>query len=428
MAIISFISDIAKGHNGQYTYSARKNAKGTYVTRRSVRPSIVDNPKTYQQTVNRAMFATAVKFYKRATKNFYRFAFEDQHANETDYNAFMRHNKVAALPMNKYQIAAEMYAAIGNHWQLSQGSIRPLTVTFDEGAGAWDLGVGLSGENRGSTVGNMSRALIKLGYQAGDIVTLVMVYGHVELSDYEYMDQDAVKNRAAAHSEVPLWAVQQFIVEPANTSFLDASAYVGKNILSGKLIGAASADDNLSLLQENSTEAQALAVVITRKKGRRLYATTSYLKGNKVWNDIVSYMGSAAYTVKMLTSWGANVSQAILQGSLTTPETELLADPVVSRVNGNTIPAIQQIDATAGSIALELTGENFGSERDFTENSFALSTSSASVKSLTIKSSTSATLEIEYPANAEVGVYLGDDTSTGTLLVTLYSDTEETTT
>ena len=52
----------------------------------------VKNPRTLEQVMQRAKFANAVKFYKRAVKNFFPLAFEDQKQNESAFNAFMRHN------------------------------------------------------------------------------------------------------------------------------------------------------------------------------------------------------------------------------------------------------------------------------------------------------------------------------------------------
>ena len=50
----------------------------------------VNNPRTFAQCRQRALFANAVKFYKSAIARMFKFAFEDKAANESDYNAFMR--------------------------------------------------------------------------------------------------------------------------------------------------------------------------------------------------------------------------------------------------------------------------------------------------------------------------------------------------
>lgn len=82
----------------------------------------VANPKSYQQMLQRAKFANAVKFYKKAVQNFFKFAFEDKKKSESDYNAFMRHNVMNSTLLSKENVDDSYFPALGR-WQMSSGSL-----------------------------------------------------------------------------------------------------------------------------------------------------------------------------------------------------------------------------------------------------------------------------------------------------------------
>ena len=125
MAIFYNITQVGKGTLGNTYLRRTRAASGKAVNVLAQKNFNPKNPKTLGQMAQRARFATAVKFYKRATRNFFKFAYEDKKANESDFNAFLRHNVAASVPMVKAQVDNESYPAIGNKWMLSQGSLLP---------------------------------------------------------------------------------------------------------------------------------------------------------------------------------------------------------------------------------------------------------------------------------------------------------------
>lgn len=182
----------------------------------------VANPKSYGQMYQRARFANAVKFYKRATQAFFSFAFEDKKITESDFNAFMRHNVSNSLIVNRANYLDPSYPALGNNWRLSDGSLTiPHTITFPtDGGMQLDLGFPVGGS--GTTVADVSEALVKGGAQNGDIFTLVLIrQSTTTLYNLTEGSSETTVNGA------PSWHIMQFIINTNDTTALTAVATLG---------------------------------------------------------------------------------------------------------------------------------------------------------------------------------------------------------
>lgn len=107
----------ARGAVGDLVFS---RVKGNQVTKaRNRQPA---NPKTSKQVYQRAKFINAVRFYQRGVQNLFKFAYEDKTAQESDFNAFMRHNTSRAVPVGKTASEESYYPAISN-WVTSFGTL-----------------------------------------------------------------------------------------------------------------------------------------------------------------------------------------------------------------------------------------------------------------------------------------------------------------
>lgn len=136
----------------------------------------VANPRTNAQMGQRLAFANAVKFYKAANQNLFKFAYEDKKPNESDYNAFMRHNTGLAAIASKKMLVND-YPAIGNY-MLTAGTLGTLDVFCEAntslGVRAYlDIIIDVEG-----TVGSGWREICEKYPQIhdGDIVTLAVLY------------------------------------------------------------------------------------------------------------------------------------------------------------------------------------------------------------------------------------------------------------
>lgn len=350
-----------------------------------------------------------MKFYRRATKNFFRFAFEDKKPNESDYNAFMRHNISGAISMNKYQNNSAVFPALGYPWQLSEGTLPVLQISYIEADSTFtfpgfanfdteDFG-GAAGSDM--TIGGFSSALIKYGFAAGDIFTLVAVYSPMTADDILNTSDDTVADISASIGTPPQWWIGQFIIDPNNGSDLyDMSSIGGERHFDYDLV------TNTRFLDLTPLDSGlfAMGCIVTRKKKNSsgLLASTSYLVGNDVYNAMLENAATADYITAMLTSWGTDTTTAILAGDVAGGETTIdpvTGDPTITTVNGSAVPAaLGQL--SSGDVSLAIVGTNLGSETEVTENSFAITGDSGvgsyvSVKSFTVHDSRSATLVLE---------------------------------
>ena len=133
-----------------------------------------NNPKTIQQMLQRSLFISSVKFYQLARRQFFRFAYEDRKINESDFNAFMRHNTANGTNMSRSSFQAYNYPALGD-FQLSQGSLTPFNVFANENTFYAYTGIIASDDPGVPTIVAALSALLLRNprYQPGDMITFV---------------------------------------------------------------------------------------------------------------------------------------------------------------------------------------------------------------------------------------------------------------
>lgn len=312
MAKFNNILNIGAGSLGNTYLRRTRSTTGKTVNVLAQKNFNPRNPRTTSQMVSRAKFATSAKFYKRATRNFFRFAFEDKKKNESDYNAFMRHNIAAAVAMNKAQVENVSYPAVGDRWMLSQGSLSPLS-------GGWDIDLDKSFsffhiydpdeseefDGWDDNVKQLSSILVRyLGYKAGQIFTLVVVTS----------DNFEVGN-VSGLSSVPRWNISQFVINLDDTTLLSDVKHIGSNYFKifywgwdGDYVwcGLDFSEDNALSAAYNAPCWCAAIVTDRQSVPGKLLATTSYLEGNDIAKQLIASMRSDDYYNSMLNSWRAD--------------------------------------------------------------------------------------------------------------------------
>lgn len=266
-----------------------------------------NNPRSSSQMTQRAKFASAVKFYKRAVSNFFRFAYQDKKGNESDYNAFMRHNIANAPLISKTAFDKQGYPALGN-WVLSYGELQPLNYlagelgSVIEVPGTWTAAP--------STLGELSQGLINSGfYEQGDIITVPMI--DITGSPLPTATPTGVYTTA--------WVTAQFRVDYNSTDSL--------NNLGLGTVTAAIVSNQLTL---TFAAHSAFAVIVSRN-------TSGGLKVSRAEMIYDAQMGLALfnayyddnYKAEVLQDWQTSLD-AILQGSLS----EMSEPPIVPTASG----------------------------------------------------------------------------------------------
>ena len=356
----------------------------------------VANPKSYSQMLQRAKFANAVKFYKKAVQNFFKFAFEDKKKAESDYNAFMRHNIMNSTLLIKGNVDDAYFPALGR-WQMSSGSLpNPFSIEKTENYGFAFVDGSIKAN---ATIGDISSTLIGQGFHTEDIVTFVLI-----TSPVTYLDFD-LTNLYDSGLKQPEWLIVQFAIDPRDTRAVGQANYLGSR--NGGLYGyegnSLFVDDNGTIQWEGDFDdtMAATCCIITRNTGSGVLATNTSLFGNTNFDKMLSDAEGTDYENEVLVSWGAREG-AILKGSIATRSG---AESVVGlKVNGERPPFTQ--DATEGDVTYTITSEK-GDLKNVSPGSVP---AGITVKSHTLSEDKKTyTLILTYPAKYPEGMitYMG---------------------
>lgn len=379
MATITQMFEQLTGTMGGKWFSSKKNSKGKTITIGHVINMNPKNPRTSAQQQRRAKFANAVKFYKRAVKNFYIFAFQDRKSNESDYNAFMRHNIDRSAFIDKSLVDKSFFPALAVNWQMAEGDLMVETPEYSLNDNGLVVNV-ITNNGSTATIGELSTVLMKnFGLQKGDIVTFVTIASEVTSTTVITDDTDYL---------APLWTIYQMEVNQLDETLVSAMAHT--NTAGTHTPSITWGGNNISIRYSDAGLSLWGCVIITRPDGARLYCKTSYLQSNPTALALILKYTTNADTASIYSSWLAT-SKAILAGNIsgTTDQEYGSGTNVVSTVNGSAdMPYNTNVHADT-DVSFALVGLKIGT---LTQSSFTVS--NGEIKSFTVNSDTSATLVI----------------------------------
>lgn len=299
----------------------------------------VANPRTYGQAQQRAMFSQGVKFYKRAITNFFAFAFEDKKNNESDFNAFMRHNVKNAVVVSRDLYKDIAFPALGSNWLLSDGSLYVnMSVVFPTEGGA---GVKLGMTPQAETVGAVSKCLLAAGAEAGDIFTFVLVRKGFNVGQSGALSSaitetgnNTISVSDSSLTTPPEWSILQFVIDVNDDTPLSQVATKGaKSANDGFYLTTASEIGGVKIFDASllsyTGEYKALndynemgwaAAIVTRKVNGTLKATHSELWPNLTAATYIQQAKNEDDWDMSLESWRGKLtessSEAILKGGV----------------------------------------------------------------------------------------------------------------
>lgn len=289
----------ARGKLGQVVLST---VKGQQIAR-AWQPKVA-NPRTTSQQTQRAKFANTVKFYRRATSNLFKFAFEDKKKTESDYNAFMRHNVDVATIVKRPYYDNIAYPAIGFNWQMSAGSLGELSpvVSSNQGDTIFLRDVPIAGTTEGAniTIAQVSQAFVDKGIAVnGDFVTFVTI-------------TSSLANADDIPSSAPKWSITQIKIDTSNardkflTVLQSQDANMGVSFMQS---------EDSSFIASKSNNLHWFAVILSRVTTNGVRVSTSYLAGDNKAFLIVEEYEQKSYRDAALISWERQ-SSPILKGSI----------------------------------------------------------------------------------------------------------------
>ena len=269
----------------------------------------VANPRSSGQVVQRGKFADAVGFYKRAMANFFKMAFEDRKTNETDFNAFMRHNVSRGYVYSRQMVTGGEGALpyIGK-WMLTYGSLYSPEVK----SSASGITVPILGGSDVSTLADMFAGLINNGAQEGDILTIVRVMTSADgAGSDEYSDEALGLLPGFTYTDAlpagvgPVWKVNQYVVDLKNQTALAQQPWYKDTtgLINFADMGNAATDS-----------ARAAAVILTRKTANGLLCSTSQLVWSKKGEDMMATMATEEWLQGQRKAWSSQ--NVILAGAL----------------------------------------------------------------------------------------------------------------
>lgn len=418
MAKFSDLFSAGSGSIGNLTVRSHTTSKGTRAMVISSKVSNPKNPRTSAQMLQRAKFATAAKFYRRATRNFFRFAYEDKRSNESWYNAFMRHNINKAVPMIKAQCDNDAYPAIGKYWQLTDGSLEPLQCSFVNNNNAWytdgegfqfltvaseqykasgalGVGEGESGFPSMMTVGQLSQLLRTKGYKEGQIFTLVVVSSEIPIEAFDLTDADTI---AAQNYPSPVWNISQFVINTASTDFVGDIASRNTNYFNWLSIDSPDETGEtkirISFPGGSAAYFVAAAAMVTENttSTSKLLASPSTLLPNSKYAAYLAKLETSDYYNKMLESWKVEEDDAILKGSIATRTDDNGNSGInmvaFTEIGGSAVPYTEEL-SNDSITELEVNGANLDT---VTNASLTVSNCKATISA---SSSTAAKLSID---------------------------------
>lgn len=214
MAIYDGVSGKRRGSVGNETYTLTRGQN-------IVKAKVIDptNPRSTAQQTQRASFASAVRFYQLATRNFFKFAYESQRQRESDFNAFMRFNAKKSVVVPPYNAETNPDYPLVGEWRMSQGSLSIAPeIVFSGSTGNFTISGRLHKEGdysslaQPSTVAQLSKLLVdEFGLNYGDILTMPYWYA---------MGQYEAGSVMLAHQQENKFGYAQFILSTSDSTAL----------------------------------------------------------------------------------------------------------------------------------------------------------------------------------------------------------------
>lgn len=351
----------ARGAVGDLVFS---RVKGNQVTKaRNRQPS---NPKTSKQVYQRAKFINAVRFYQRGVQNLFKFAYEDKTAQESDFNAFMRHNTSRAIPVGKNASEESIYPAISN-WITSFGSLNgPQAVVgstlSDEDVnllvgrlyaqGAYNVSPS-NAEDAETPIADPIEAAVSISLGSNPITTFGGLCSELKTQFPDLMEGDIVTvtlihqilqgigqpglllpgTSMDGAGTAPAWRFAQFIIDTTSTKPI-ADAFGNEIYLSEGLTGQVYNNTILQFsinktwqdvwneieggtfdpdLFQYMSSCVAGVMTFSRETPNGLRVSTQELSTSEGYQQMIELSKTTAFTEQVLQSWGA-ADMAILEG------------------------------------------------------------------------------------------------------------------
>lgn len=243
--------------------------EGSQVSRVRVRK--VKNPKTDAQSLQRAAFSPVAKFYSPLAIVLER-SFEGLSKSKS-YAKFLKTN--VDLARANGWLLPKGTGFFPLPYKLTNGTLPVINYSNISNTG-FDLNIA-PGQNAPTTIGDLSTCFINAGYQAGDIITIILVLGSSSTGFYPVVYQFEVDSTSTATIADVLPKLTIGMVAPTDT-------FISFSITSGNTLNAVAV---IAARYQND---------IWRRSSQNLLVVSS----------IISEITSAEYRAAAIASYGPN--------------------------------------------------------------------------------------------------------------------------
>lgn len=282
----------ARGKVGSLVFSRRK---GEQITRaRNYHPA---NPRTLAQMSQRMRMYAPVGLYKATLASNFKYAFQDQRSNESAFNAFVRKN-IAIAPWVGKTLASQL-APIPFPALVSDGSLQSVNTivgALTESIGGqfesihWGTAVLGLAELDNMSVADVSAAIITAypTLQYGDMLTFITISAQglsIEGGDVLFNGVDTLQYRTA-----------QLVLSSADNTPVNDLGFVHvwpSDDTGGAPKGIALVGGDAPF--DASEVVSAGAIIVTRKSGNTVLASTERLQLNEFAAEVYNLMSTEAY-------------------------------------------------------------------------------------------------------------------------------------
>lgn len=326
MAIINFNSGKLRKSAGSYTFRKFRDD----VVMQS-KPTQVTNPRTKAQMLVRSRFRTCVSFYKHSQQIYWKYSFEDKKRNESDYNAFVRHNFIDAIPYPKDFYSDPRMPMLG-HWSIAEGSLsKPECIVSTNTDGSFSIATtpidisSIVDAQDNFTYGKLSELLLKMYPDLSDGCSLTFVLIVTSLTGITRDTATGQFTPQFSSDFRPTWYLAQMVLNTASTE-----PYTSKNNpdLDGVFFTYDSSAHTISIRMSSANHtgrqsadpvAVAGTLVTSVRRDGSIEVSNGILVANSYYKNIYnSLTANSAYLEQVFSSWNAS-DDAVLDGGLVNP-------------------------------------------------------------------------------------------------------------
>lgn len=298
------------------------------------------NPQTPAQMYQRGCLATVSEMYIRGTRNFFKYAFMNKTAAQSEFNKFCQLN-IGRVPCNSKAALAQGAPAIGN-FIMTQGTLQQIHIDVRGDSFTLTMRNNISSKPVGEwTMGDVAKAFIETyGYQQGDIITYLDISSPA--TPFSTINDMITNEALTSVAGTSLWNIKQFRLDTTSTALMADS----------DIFQLTSSDNVLVLVTTynmNAVAVEGITMVCSRNVKSGVLVSTSEMLCNTATQRAIDLGKSDAWKEAVARYWVPDSASEInpvniLQGSLsvdeptTPPDVEVTTDyplPIIcAELNG----------------------------------------------------------------------------------------------